>query len=217
MEAARDGMKAGTIAPGPPRLIPHAGRIRSESGAASWMLQPETMARAGFRTLLFDQDGAITADANRDGNFGFNSIYPDSYRIAPVAAPAGYYLDSVRVDETDIAAAEVQLSPGMLPIENRVQDQGGVVRGAVEKCASGAVLLIPVDAGMRWFGFLHSVRCDAMDHYEFDAVRPGEYYAVAFAGRDSTPSLDPGVLQQARRVTVKAGEAVIADLSAMTE
>jgi hypothetical protein len=217
MEAQGDVTKNGGIMPEPPRLIPHAGRVRRESGASSWMLQPETMARPKFRTLLFDQDGAIAADANRDGNFAFKSVYADSYRIAPSAAPAGYYLDSVRVGEIDVTAAEVPLSPGTLPITVEYKTGGGEVRGAVEKCALGAVLLIPADANMQWFGFLHSVRCDGKDRYEIDAVRPGEYYALAFAGPDSSPSFDAGVLQQARSVTVKAAETVTADLSAIHE
>jgi hypothetical protein len=79
------------------------------------------------------------------------------------------------------------------------------------------VLLIPTDADMQWFGFLHSVRCDANDHYEIVAVRPGEYYGLAFTGRDSAPSVDAGVLQHARRITVKAAETVTADLSAIPE
>ena len=217
MEAGPNGMKASASAPEPPRLIPHAGHIRTEFGAASWMLQPETMARPGFREILFDGDGAITADTNRDGNFGFKSVYADSYRIAPLAAPAGYYLDSVRVGDTDVAAAEVQLLPGTLPVTVAYKTGGGIVRGAVEKCSSGAVLLIPTDANMQWFGFLHSVRCDAKDRYEIGAVRPGEYYALAFAGHDSAPSLDAGVLQQAPRITVEAAETVTADLSAIPE
>jgi len=53
MEAQGDVTKDGAIAPEPPRLIPHAGRIGRESGAASWMLQPDTMARPRFRTILF--------------------------------------------------------------------------------------------------------------------------------------------------------------------
>jgi hypothetical protein len=130
MEAGADGTKAASAAE-PPRLIPHAGRTRTEFGAASWMLQPETMARPGFRTILFDGDGALTADMNRDGNFGFNSVYADSYRIAPLAAPAGYYLDSVRVGETDVAAAEVQLLPGTLPVTVAYKTGGGRARGAV--------------------------------------------------------------------------------------
>ena len=91
------------------------------------------------------------------------------------------------------------------------------MRGTVEKCSSGAVLLIPTDANMQWFGFLHSVRCDAKDRYEIGAVRPGEYYVLAFAGRDSAPSPDANVLQQARHVTVNAGKTVTADLSAIPE
>ena len=48
MEAQGDVTKNGAIAPEPPRLIPHAGRIRTEFGAASWMLQPETMGQAAI-------------------------------------------------------------------------------------------------------------------------------------------------------------------------
>jgi len=217
MEAQGDVTKAGAIEPGPPQLIPHAGRVRRESGAASWMFQPETPARPAFRTILFAQDDAIAADTNQDDSFAFRSVYEDSYRIAPLAAPAGYYLDSVRVGDTDIAAAEVQFSSGTLPITVVYKTGGGVVHGAVEKCASGTVLLIPADGNMQWFGFLHSVRCDAKDHYEIGAVRPGEYYALAFAGPDSSPSLDAGMLRQAHRVVVKAAETVTADLSAIPE
>lgn len=211
--------REGAAAPQPPSvsLIAHAGPVASESGAASWMLQPETMARTGFRRLLIDQDGAISADADAGGNFNFKDVYAGRYRIAPLAAPTGYYLDSVRLGERDVASAEVELSPGALPITVEYKAGGGAVRGTVEKCASGAVLLIPTDADMRWFDYLHSVRCDAKDHYEIGAVRPGEYYAVAFAGRDSTPSMDAAVLQQASHVTVKAGETVTADLSAISE
>ena len=211
--------REGAVTPGPPSvsLIPHAGRIRRESGAASWLLQPEAMARAGFRRLVFDQDGALSADSDSDGNFTFTNVYADSYRIAPLSAPSGYYLDSVRVGEKDVAAAEMQFLAGALPITVIYKTGGGVVHGTVEKCASGAVLLVPVDDDMRWFAFLHSVRCDAKDHYEIREVRPGDYYILAFAGRDSTPTLDPGLLQRAQRTTVKPAEPVTADLSAIPE
>jgi hypothetical protein len=140
MDATVNGMKAGAAAPKPPAvsLIPHAGRVRSGSGAASWMLQPDTMVGPRFRSVLYEGDGAVTANPDSDGRFSFNGVYADGYRIAPLAGPAGYYLDSVRVGETDVAAAEVQVSPGTLPITVVYKTGGGVVRGAVEKCASGA-------------------------------------------------------------------------------
>ncbi len=129
------------------------------------------------------------------------------------AAPAGYCLDSVRVGQTDVAAAEAPLFSSAFPITVLFKSGGGTVHGAVEKCALGTVLLVPVAPDMRWWGFLHSVRCDAKDHYEITTVHPGAYYAVAFAGQDSSPTLDPGVLQQARTVNVKLGEAATADFS----
>jgi len=212
---ARDG----TAAPKPPAvfLVAHAGRIRREFGAASWMLQPETMAATGFQRVLFSQGGAISADPDSAGNFSFKDVYADGYRIAPLAASDGYYLDSVRVGDTDVAASEVQLAAGALPVTIVYKTGGGTVHGTVEKCASGAVLLIPAEADMRWFGFLHSVRCDAKDHYEIGAVRPGEYYAVAFAGSDSDPLLDERILRQAHHITVKPGETVTADIAAIFE
>jgi hypothetical protein len=160
METQPGGPKAGVSAPTPPSMfvIPHAGRVMREDGAASWMLQPDAYARPRFRSILYEGDGGTTADADRDGRFTLNGIYADAYRIAPgAAAPAGYYLDSIRVGETDVAAAEAQLSPGTLPITVEYKNAGAVVRGAVEKCSSGAVLLIPADANMQGFGFLHSV------------------------------------------------------------
>jgi hypothetical protein len=80
------------------------------------MLQPEAMARPASRAVMYEHDGAVTADAHPGDNFIFDGVYADSYKIAPLSGPAGYYLDSVRVGERDVVAAEVQLSPGTLPI-----------------------------------------------------------------------------------------------------
>jgi hypothetical protein len=72
---------------------------------------------------------------------------------------------------------------------------------------------------MRRPGFFYSAPCDANDRYEIGAVRPGEYYALAFAGGDPDPwyrsRWDDALLNQAARVTVRAGEASSADLRAI--
>lgn len=60
--------------------------------------------------------------------------------------------------------------------------RGGRVRGSVEKCEEGTVALIPRDEAKRWRGFLRTARCDSANGYDIGAVRPGEYYAVAFGG-----------------------------------
>src|SRR6185312_13669351 len=75
-----------------------------------------------------------------------------------------------------------------------VQDNGGAVGGTVEKCASGPVLLVPRDTSRQWLGFLRAVRCDSNDRYGIAGVRPGEYYALAFAGEGPLQQLDQGQL-----------------------
>ena len=86
----------------------------------------------------------------------------------------------------------------------------------MENCASGGVLLVPSDLALRRRGFSRSGLCDSSDRYEVGAVRPGEYYAVAFAGNGLVLAVDEALLKQAVRVTVRAGEASVADLRAVT-
>ncbi len=114
----------------------------------------------------------------------------------------------------------MELSPGAPPITVRYKADGGAVRGSVEKCDSGRVLLVPVDASLR-ADFFRVALCDSHNHYEFGAIRPGEYYVVAFAGpmpprfrhnlglADLRPRLNQGV-----HITVRARETSSADLRA---
>ena len=61
------------------------------------------------------------------------------------------------------------------------------------------------------------MQCDSNDRYGIAGVRPGEYYALAFAGNGPLPVLDRSLLNQASRVTVRAGEVSSADLRAIPQ
>ena len=154
-----------------------------------------------------------------DDSFQMQDLYPGFYRIVPGSAPPGYYLDSIRVGEAEMSAAEVELFSGNLPVTLVYKGHGGVVRGTAENCASGGVVLAPADAAFRRPGFFFKAACSANDRYEIAAVRPGDYYAVAFAGNSPMPwdaaTFDDAVLKQAARVTVRAGESTAADLRAI--
>ena len=162
--------------------------------------------------------GAISAHPDADGIFSWQNVYPGSYRIVPMPPPPPpYYLDAVRVGGTDLAASEVDLSSGTVPVGVVYKTDGGAVRGTVEKCASGPVLLIPQETARQWLGFLRAAQCDSNDRYGIAGVRPGEYYALAFAGNGPLPVLDRSLLNQASRVTVRAGEVSSADLRAIPQ
>jgi carboxypeptidase family protein len=214
-------------------LVPRAGRTGREAWMANWMLRPEMHfveplpadAPGGDATNQMHAEildsflflGAISARPDADGNFSLQNVYPGSYRIVPMPPPPlPYYLDTVRVGETYLGAPGVELSSGAVPVTVVYKTNGGAVRGTVEKCASGPVLLIPQDMARQWLGFLRAAQCDSNDRYGITGVRPGEYYALAFAGGGPLPELDDGLLNQASKITVRAGEASWADLRAIS-
>lgn len=118
--------------------------------------------------------------------------------------------------QTGVGGPEVELSSGAVPVTVVYKTNGGAVRGTVEKCASGPVLLVPQETARQWLGFLRAARCDSNDRCGITGVRPGEYYALAFAGDGPLPELDEGLLNQAGKITVRAGEASWADLRAIS-
>jgi len=214
-------------------LVARAGRIGREAWTANWMLRPEmhfveplpTNAPGGDATKQIHGEildsflftGAISARPDAGGNFSLQNVYPGSYRIVPMPPPPlPYYLDAVRVGETDLGGQEVELSSEAVSVTVEYKTNGGAVGGTVEKCASGPVLLVPQDTSRQWLGFLRAARCDSNDRYGIAGVRPGEYYALAFAGDGPLPELDRGLLNQASKVTVRAGEASWADLRAIS-
>lgn len=161
--------------------------------------------------------GAISARPDAAGNFSLQNVYPGSYRIVPMPPPPlPYYLDAVRLGETDLGGKEAELSSEAVAVTVVYKTNGGAVHGTVEKCASGPVLFVPQDAARQWLGFLRVAQCDANDRYGISGVRPGEYYALAFAGDGPLPELDESLLQQAGKVMVRAGEASSADLRAIS-
>ncbi len=163
--------------------------------------------------------GFRTGDPDAAGGFTIPNLYPGPYEVLPGPAPPGYYLDSIRLGDRDALASDVPILPWAPPLVVTYKSAGGSVRGTVEKCASGAVWLIPEDKTLRRSGFLWFVPCDSFDRYAVTAVRPGDYYVLAIAGDSPTPWYeaigDDGLLTEADKVTVRAGEASLVDLRAI--
>jgi hypothetical protein len=88
---------------------------------------------------------------------------------------------------------------------------GGAVSGNVEDCQGGMVDLIPVQENLR--GMLPKFgHCDALGLFTVQAVRPGDYYALAVAPIPDIPVALATLLKQATKVTVRESETTRVDL-----
>jgi len=186
---------------------------------------------------MFGDNGILTAaapgspDARPDpaGEFSVPNVYPGAYRVLPHNAPPGYFLDSIRLGDAEVTAPEVEISVPGISLTLVYKTNGGAVRGSVENCASGGIVVVPQDPVLRRPGFLRSMACGggmaiagtapgSSGPYEVDALRPGDYYILAISGGGPTPwyriRLDDALLSQAAKVTIRPGETSSADLRA---
>jgi Carboxypeptidase regulatory-like domain len=158
--------------------------------------------------------GIPIGQPDHEGDFTINA-YPGTYRFAMLEdAPAGFYVDSIRLGRSDA------LAPGGVPIESGAAQLtivykvgGGTVRGTVESCANGRVTIVPADSTLRLPQFIRQVKCETGGQFEISGVRPGDYYGVALAG---DAAMDGWALvneedllaKQGSRITVREGETV---------
>jgi hypothetical protein len=218
--------------PLPVYLVPHTRPVRSDTSVSNWMHWPLyhfelPLPRNGPDTALMNEqievittsqmgeEGAAIARPRADGSFSFENIYAGSYRIASMTPPPPYYMAAIRVGETELTTAEVEVSSGAIPITVVYKTDGGSVRGTAENCATGVVLLIPQNPALQSRGFLRYAPCDSSDRYEITTVRPGAYYALAFAGIKRPLKLDEVLINQATKITIRATETTTADLPAI--
>jgi len=161
---------------------------------------------------------AALVEPDAKGDFMVADVYPGVYGLGPLLPQQRppYYLDSVRVGDADLTMQEVEISFDV-SMSVVYKTDGGSVHGKAENCASGGVVLIPSDPARRRAVFSRSGACDSSDNYEIDAVRPGDYYALAFAGNGPVLMFDDALLKQAVKVSVRAGEASSADLRTITK
>lgn len=152
-----------------------------------------------------------TARADADGNFQFQDFYPGTYAFNAGPAPPLFYLEAIRLGDVPVVG-EIELSAALPPLTVVYKSDGGAVRGTVENCNSGMVLLVPQDHPELP---VFTGSCGSDNRFTIDTVRPGDYSALVLAGRRRwMGDVDPALLPTASRVTVRSGETTQADLRA---
>ena len=152
---------------------------------------------------------------DENSNFRIENVVPGVYRFQPTSPGPPYYLASIEMNGRDVTGEWVEILPGTLPVTITYRADGGTVRGAVEDCGNATVVLAPRDAALQYAEFIRQAKCQQNGRFEITSVRPGEYYAFAFdkpVGMLEFSTFVNRSINQALRITVRAGEATDASL-----
>jgi hypothetical protein len=155
------------------------------------------------------------APTQDDGSFRIENLVQGLYRFQPTSPGAPYYLASIEMNGRDVVGEWVEIAPGTLPVTITYRADGGTVRGAVEDCGTGTVVLAPQVPSLQYSEFVRQTACGQGGRFEITSLRPGEYYAFAFdqpVGTMELTSFAAKWISQAVRVTVRSGEATDASL-----
>lgn len=108
--------------------------------------------------------------------------HPGRYLFAPGQfGNRGYYVSAVIVDGHDVLGQAVELD-GPTAVKAILKNDGGSVRGTVEKGGGATVVLIADPTAYARFGM--TARCDGEGNFTIADVPPGNYTAVAFQVAD---------------------------------
>jgi hypothetical protein len=159
----------------------------------------------------------VTGRPDETGKFTADGVYPGVYKVNSIQPGAQFYLASIKLGERESPDGHVEFYSGGLPLNVIYRSDGGTVRGTVEDCGAATVLLVPQDLTLRRLPYIHNAKCKSNGGYEFTAIRPGEYFALALNPSDPafnfmSTDLNQGHLNAAVSVTVRPNEATMADL-----
>ena len=170
---------------------------------------------ADRRPMLFmtgDDNGLVKPD----GSFSLTGVVgPALVRV--LMAPAGWKIKQIEVGGEDYAQKPLQTRSGgritgvRIVMSNKFPTVTGRITDDEGKPAEGSVVLMPEDESS-WVdsGLLYRTRPDQNGLYRIDAVRPGEYLAVALDFVESWQLQDPEYLatlrDRATRVTLREAQ-----------
>jgi protocatechuate 3,4-dioxygenase beta subunit len=170
--------------------------------------------------LMLPQDGPEVVYSGKvaDG-FMHAEAYPGRYRFLGGTLP-GYYLDSIMFEHRDVLTEAVELTAAPLPVRFVYRADGGRVHGKVENGGRAYVVIFPQDPVLLSQQlFFQQARCDEAGYFAMDAIRPGDYYAIALGEVDwsafRSPSAD-ALAKLATRITVERATDSVVDLKAQT-
>ncbi|MBZ5625152.1 MAG: carboxypeptidase regulatory-like domain-containing protein [Acidobacteriia bacterium] len=161
------------------------------------------------------------AIAKQSESARFGAIYAGSYRVGVNGAIAGFYLKSIFMGTVEVTGRPVDVVSGSPPLRLVYEPTGGRIKGEVENGAGANVVLIWADRDTYVSGQdIFTINCDGAGRFSASDLRPGNWYALAFAGPERilwTNAIrenvfDRGLWRQAETIRVGEGETTSAKL-----
>lgn len=128
------------------------------------------------------------------GKKPIEKVYPGRYSVHAFPGGQGLYLDSVKYGEMDVTGRSVEIWDGITPIRVFYKRGAPKVRGNVEGGPHAQVLFIPQEETIR-SGGMRTIVADASGKFEQSALRPGDYYVLAFDAADPVPTGNDAALK----------------------
>jgi hypothetical protein len=132
--------------------------------------------RLGLTAL--ESQPRVTGDNPAINMTRLNSAFSGRYRVTQGGLQGDFYVAAVMWGGRDVKGQVVELTPGAGPFQIVYKSGLGKVRGTVEKCEGGSVLLIAQQSGE--ILNYRQAPCGAGGAFEMAQVVPGEYSVVAF-------------------------------------
>ncbi len=149
---------------------------------------------------------------------------PGKYQVLLEQPLPGSYLESVQYGGRDVLGQTIDVTDPSLRLSVVYRTGGGTVRGTVDKCGRGEVVLIPREPALQNGEMIRTGPCGGPGgRYEFRDVRPGTYFAVAFTESDFLqfyygavvdPAMIARLIERAPSVKVDAGQTSNIELTA---
>ena len=186
---------------------------------------PRSRGRAGcmvsLRPWTFDRDwkNHYSAQAEPGGEFVFEHVLPDRYRLEARCHPSGW-VRSATYGDVDVLRQSFLVSGGGQKLRIELGDKSGKVSGTV-KDESGApatahVVLIPDDGGTPLESF-----AIPQHGFRFQSVPPGRYRAYAWSQKTQAEFANPewvrNFSQHGRDVSVDGDSEATVDLDLIDE
>ena len=135
---------------------------------------------------LFSAEAPSAGMVIGTGGKAIEKVYPGRDSVPAFPSAQGLYLDSVKYGAMDVTGRPVEIWDGTLPIRLFYKQGAPKVRGTVEGGAYAQVLFIPQGETIGSGGTLRT-SADSGGKFQQSALRPGDYYVLAFDANDPDP------------------------------